>query len=101
MTIRPAPPDHCSRRGGLDVPDPIAEARPEPLSHGELMLKQLAAPPDGAEWVALNEEKRRVGGQLVPSTGANLLCQGFMNACAFSIGGLRKVGELCCGRDDP
>jgi hypothetical protein len=91
----------ANRRGVLDVPDPIAKARSEPLGYGELTLKQLAAPPDGAEWVALNEEKRRVGGQPIPPTGANLFCQGFMNARAFSIGGLRKVGELCCGGGNP
>src|SRR5687768_13440395 len=62
----------ADRRVCLDIANPIIDARPEPLSHGELALEHLAPPPNGAERITPDDEERGVGGHHVAPACADL-----------------------------
>src|ERR671925_802619 len=70
----------------FNVAYPIIDARPEPLSHGELALEHLASPPNGPERIASDDEERGVGGSQVATACADLLFQRFLNTGIFAVG---------------
>jgi len=88
-------PDRCVR---FNVAYPIIDARPEPLSHGELALEHLASPPNSPERIASDDEERGVGRHQVATACADLLFQRFLNTGIFSIGRLcnRLYQDLAC-----
>src|SRR5262245_14453198 len=63
----------AERRGLLDIAHAVVHARADPLLDGELALENLASATNGAEWIPLDDEDRRIGGHLIALVRSDLL----------------------------